>query len=314
MSSKQSVLGKLDVDSVGIMNICTLYDNVSVMHPILFEYGPLRIGSYGVLLAIAFLSGFLLINWQFRKNKCDVELAWDLHFLAIFGGMIGSRLMFIIENFKEFMADPVAMIFSTTGFSVLGGYVLALILCTFRVRASGEPFFKIADLYVPGMALGYAIGRLGCIVAGDGCYGLPCELPWAMSFPEGLISTLSAQNPSLAATYARLFPGTPVPVDIHVHPTPLYESGSTLILLLFLLLITWKIGTGRRFSFFLIWFGVSRFFVEMIRLNPFAYWGLSSSQFVSLFFILAGIIIAATSSARSAGLSVTSATDHLPED
>lgn len=270
------------------------------MHPILFEYGPLRIGSYGVTLAIAFLSAFLLINWQFRKYKCDVELAWDLHFLAIFGGMIGSRLMFIFENFKAFLADPLAMIFSTTGFSVLGGYVLALILCILRVRASGEPFFKIADIYVPGMAIGYAIGRFGCIVAGDGCYGLPCDLPWAMSFPNGLVPTLSAQNSSLAATYASLFPGKAVPVDIHVHPTPLYESASTTILLLILLLVNWRLGTGRRFAFFLVWFGISRFLVEFIRLNPFDYWGLSSSQLLSLFFILAGIIIAATSSARAA--------------
>lgn len=296
------------------MNNHLVCDNVSGMYPILFEYGPLRIGSYGVLLAIAFLSGFLLINWQFRKNKCDVELAWDLHFLAIFGGMIGSRLMFIIENFRAFLADPMSMIFSTTGFSVLGGYVLALILCTFRVRSAGEPFFKLADLYVPGMAIGYAIGRLGCITAGDGCYGLPCDLPWAMSFPNGLVSTLSAQNPSLAATYARLFPGTTVPVDIHVHPTPLYESGATFILLFILLFINWRIGSGRRFAFFLVWFGISRFFVEFIRLNPFDYLGLSSSQFLSLFFILAGIIVAATSSARSAHLDSTLVADGAGED
>ncbi len=272
------------------------------MHPILFEYGPLRIGSYGVTLAIAFISAFLLINWQFRKNNCDVELAWDLHFFAIFGGMIGSRLLFIFENFKEFLAAPLSMIFSTTGFSVLGGYILALVLCIIRVRVAGEPFFKIADIYVPGMAMGYMIGRLGCIVAGDGCYGLPCELPWAMSFPKGLVPTLSTENPSLAATFARLFPDKPIPVDIHVHPTPLYESASTLALLLILLLVNWRIGSGRRFAFFLVWFGISRFLVEFIRLNPFIYWGMSSSQLLSLFFILAGLVIAATSQSRIARL------------
>lgn len=272
------------------------------MHPILFEYGSIRIGSYGVTLAIAFISAFLLINWQFRKNNCDVELAWDLHFFAIFGGMIGSRLLFIFENFREFLAAPMSMIFSTTGFSVLGGYILALILCTVRVRMAGEPFFKIADIYVPGMAMGYMIGRFGCIVAGDGCYGLPCELPWAMSFPKGLVSTLSAENPGLAGTFARLFPEKPVPVDISVHPTPLYESASTFVLLLILLLVNWRIGSGRRFAFFLIWFGVSRFLVEIIRLNPFIYWGMSSSQLLSLFFILAGLVIAVSSSSRVARL------------
>mgnify|MGYP000856955581 FL=1 len=287
---------------------------VGGMHPILFEYGPIRIGTYGVTLAIAFISAFLLINRQFRKNNCDVELAWDLHFFAIFGGMIGSRLLFIFENFKAFLADPVSMIFSTTGFSVLGGYVLALILCIVRVRMSGEPFFRIADIYVPGMAIGYAIGRLGCIVAGDGCYGLPCELPWSMSFPKGLVSTLSTENPPLAALYAKLFPGKPVPVDIHVHPTPLYESISTFILLAILLLVNWRIGGGRRFAFFMVWFGVSRFFVEFIRLNPFVYWGMSSSQVLSLLFILGGIIIAATSSARLARIDAAAAPPVVPSE
>ncbi|PKL49589.1 MAG: hypothetical protein CVV42_06300 [Candidatus Riflebacteria bacterium HGW-Riflebacteria-2] len=275
------------------------------MYPYLFKIGPLTIGSYGVLLAIAFFSAFMVINWQFRKHGCDEELAWDLHFLAIFGGMVGSRLMHIIENFREFLSDPMAMIFTTTGFSVLGGYVLALLLCTFRVRYAGQPFFKIADLYVPGMAVGYSIGRLGCIAAGDGCYGLPCKLPWAMNFPNGLVTTLSAKNLSLAATYQRLFPGEPVPVDIGVHPTPLYESLSTFVLLMILLLVGWRVGGGRRFAFFLIWFGVSRFLVEFIRLNPIVLWGLSSSQLVSIFFVAAGVIIMAGSKARLAALPET---------
>ncbi|HAE40360.1 MAG TPA: hypothetical protein DCG57_17255 [Candidatus Riflebacteria bacterium] len=280
------------------MSLVIQCDTIADMHPYLFSIGPLTIGSYGVTLAIAFFTAFMVINWQFRKYGCDEELAWDLHFLAIFGGMVGSRLMHIFENFTDFLADPMSMIFSTTGFSVLGGYVLALVLCIVRVRYSGQPFFKIADIYVPGMAVGYAIGRLGCIAAGDGCYGLPCKLPWAMSFPQGLVPTLSAKNHTLAETYARLFPGEAVPTDISVHPTPLYESLSTLILIGFLLFVGWRIGGGRRFAFFLIWFGVSRFLVEIIRLNPFIYWGLSSSQLLSIFFIIAGIVIMLGSKAR----------------
>lgn len=272
------------------------------MYPYLFKIGPLTIGSYGVILAIAFFSAFMLINWQFRKHGCDEELAWDLHFLAIFGGMVGSRLMHIIENFGEFLNDPMSMIFTTTGFSVLGGYVLALVLCIFRVRYAGQPFFRIADLYVPGMALGYAIGRLGCIAAGDGCYGLPCKLPWAMNFPNGLVTTLSEKNHTLAATYQRLFPGEPVPTDISVHPTPLYESLSTFILLIILLFVGWRIGGGRRFAFFLIWFGISRFLVEFIRLNPVVLWGLSSSQLLSVFFVLAGVFIMTGARARLADI------------
>ncbi len=261
------------------------------MYPILFEIGPIRIGSYGVLLALAFLSAFLLINWQFKKNKCDIELAWDLHFLAIFGGMFGARLLFIFENFAEFTQAPMAMIFSTTGFSVLGGYVLAILLCVIRVRYARQPFFKIADIYVPGMAIGYAIGRLGCIAAGDGCYGLPCKEPWAMSFPDGIVSTLSSKNPLLVSLYTKMYPGEAVPADISVHPTPLYESVSSFVLLIILLLPIWKPGSGRRFAFFLIWFGISRYLVENIRLNPFVYWGMSSSQVLSVAFVSLGLLL-----------------------
>ncbi|GAB4281379.1 MAG: prolipoprotein diacylglyceryl transferase [Candidatus Rifleibacteriota bacterium] len=265
------------------------------MYPILLELGPIKIGSYGVTLAIAFLSAFFLINWQFRKNNCDVELAWDLHFLAIFGGMTGSRLLFIFENFSDFLKNPLAMIFSTTGFSVLGGYVLAIILCVFRVLYARQPFFRIADIYVPGMALGYAIGRLGCIFAGDGCYGIPCTYPWAMKFPNGLVSTLAAKNPMLVSLWIKMFPGTAIPEDIPVHPTPLYESVSCFMLLGILLLPIWKPGSGRRFSFFLVWFGISRYLVESIRLNPRVYWGMSSSQVISLVFIALGVMIAGAS-------------------
>ncbi len=268
------------------------------MYPILFELGPLKIGSYGVLLATAFLSGFLLVNRQFEKNGCSVDLAWDLHFLAIFGGLVGSRLMFIFENFNEFLEAPMSMIITTTGFSVLGGYVLAFILCAWRVRKSGKPFFRLADLYSPGLALGYCIGRLGCIAAGDGCYGIPCKLPWAMSFPNGVVPTLSSCNEELASMYAKMFPNEAIPADISVHPTPLYESIATFVLLLILLFGKWKIGKGHRFGFFLVWFGISRFFVEFIRLNPFDYFGLTSSQFVSIIFVISGIIIFATSKNR----------------
>ena len=269
------------------------------MHPILFEIGSLRIGAYGVQLALAFLLGFLLVNREFKKNGCDVDLAWDLHFLAILGGMVGSRIMYVLENFSDFLADPLGvLIFSTTGFSVLGGYVMAFGLCIWRVKKSGEPFFKLADIYAPGLALGYTLGRLGCIWSGDGCYGIPTKVPWAMTFPNGIVPTLSAKNQMLVAEFQKLFPGEAVPVDIPVHPTPLYESSLTFVLLMILLFAKWPIGKGHRFAFFLTWFGISRFFVEYIRLNPFDCFGMTSSQCLGICFIIAGIIIFATSGKR----------------
>ena len=251
------------------------------MYPILFEWGPIRIGSYGVMLALAFISAIVLTNREFRKQRLETDLAWDIYLFAIGGGMIGSRILYILENWSDFLRHPTPYLFSVTGFSVIGGYLLAVSLCVVRIRRSGEPFLKIADMCAPGMTSGYAVGRIGCLIAGDGCYGQPTQGWWGMCFPNGLVSTLSQKNHLLRRLYLQLFPGSPVPADIAVHPTPLYETTSHFLLLFFLLWCTWRIGTGRRFAFFLGWFGISRFLVEFIRLNPPGPLGLTSDQWLA---------------------------------
>ncbi len=261
------------------------------MHPILFAWGPIRIGSYGVLLALAFGAAIVLTNREFRRQGLDTLLAWDIYLLAILGGLVGSRGLYILENFGACLRDPAAFLVSATGFSVIGGYLLAIVLCWIRVRREGQPFLKIADLCAPGMAVGYAVGRLGCIAAGDGCYGLP-TLAWCgMTFPHGLVPTLSTQNPMLVKLFTQRYPGTPIPADIPVHPTPLYESISAFTLLAILLAGGWAIGPGRRLAFFLAWFGLARFGVEFIRLNPIVWRGLTSDQLLSFGWVALSLLV-----------------------
>lgn len=279
------------------------------MHPILFEWGPIRIGSYGVLLALAFGSAILITNREFRRNALDTVLAWDIYLLAIVGGLVGSRLLYIFENFADFFRNPAPYLFSATGFSVIGGYTLAIFLCWIRIRREDQPFLKIADLCAPGLAVGYAVGRLGCIAAGDGCYGVP-TLSWVgMTFPNGLVPTLASQNQLLARRFMERFPGQPVPVDIPVHPTPLYESLSSFALLAILLAFRWRIGPGRRFATFLVWFGAARFSVEFIRLNPVMWEGLTSGQLGSLMLMALSLLVLAvggsTASSPSPGTDPT---------
>ncbi|NLI79181.1 MAG: hypothetical protein GX442_22400 [Candidatus Riflebacteria bacterium] len=269
------------------------------MHPILFEWGPIRIGSYGVLLALAFGSAILITNREFRRNALDTVLAWDIYLLAIVGGLVGSRLLYIVENFADFLRNPVPYLFSATGFSVIGGYVLAISLCWIRIRREDQPFLKIADLCSPGLAVGYAVGRLGCIAAGDGCYGIP-TLSWCgMTFPHGLVPTLAAQNQLLVKRFMERFPGQPVPVDIPVHPTPLYESLSAFALLAVLLAFRWRIGPGRRFAAFLAWFGAARFAVEFIRLNPAMWGGFTSGQLGSIGLMALSLLVLAVGDTTS---------------
>lgn len=261
------------------------------MKPLLFEWGWFHVSSYGVLLAFAFVAAILVGNREFRQNNAELSVAWDIYLLAIIGGLAGSRILFIIENWSEFLARPVEILFSTAGFSVLGGFLLSFILCAIRVKKAGEPFLKMADLCSPSMAIGYAIGRLGCITAGDGCYGLP-TLSWVgMTFPHGIVSTLSAKNLMLKEKFLSLFPHSSVPIDIPVHPTPLYESISGWFLVGFLLLPGWKIGPGRRFAAFFAWFGISRFLVEFIRLNPIWHFGLTSDQVLAIGMIFCSIFL-----------------------
>ncbi|MBF0409529.1 MAG: prolipoprotein diacylglyceryl transferase [Candidatus Riflebacteria bacterium] len=263
------------------------------MCPILFQWGPLRLGSYGLLLACAFLSAIYITNRQFRKYGADEAIAWDIYLLAIIGGMVGSRGLYLIEVWQLFMQKPYEIFFSGAGFSVNGGYILALFLCWLRIKWAGEKFWRMADLCAPGLAVGYAVGRIGCITAGDGCYGLPSMLPWAMTFPHGLVSTLSAKNAMLVRLFKETYPGLPMPEDISVHPTPIYESLSQFILLGILLKKDWEIGTAKRFSFFLGWFSISRFFVEYIRLNPKSWLGFTTDQWLCAGLFLAAIVIPA---------------------
>lgn len=260
------------------------------MYPILVEWGPIRIGSYGVLLACAFLGAIFITNRQFRKHQADIAIAWDIYLLAITGGLVGSRLLAILESWKAFLEHPVQVMFAPTGFSVTGGYLLAITLCAWRVHRAGESFRRMADLCAPGMAIGYAIGRLGCITAGDGCYGLP-TLAWCgMTFPNGLVSTLKSASPFLADLFAKQYPGIPIPTDIPVHPTPLYESLSAWALMIVLLVGRWPIGSGLRFAFFLGWYGTARFFVEFIRLNPIVWLGMTADQFLAAGMVLGAVL------------------------
>lgn len=262
------------------------------MYPILFQWGPIRIGSYGVLLATAFAAAINLLLHQFRRNGQPPELAWDIALLAMIGGLIGSKTLFILEHFGDFLGNPFHYVFNSAGFSVIGGYALAVALCWWRLRRAGAPFLFFADLTAPSMAVGYAIGRLGCIAAGDGCYGIPSKLPWAMTFPNGLVPTLALQNQQLMRLWQQQYPGEPVPIDIPVHPAPLYESLSASLLVALLLSMTpGRPWTGRRLLVFLGWFGASRFLVEFIRLNPVLGWGLSSDQFLAIGMVLGAIAL-----------------------
>ena len=238
------------------------------MMPYILEIGPLRIPSYGFMLMIAFMTNYFLLTRETKKLGKDPEIAGDLIFWAAIGGIGGSKVYYMIENFNAFSADPLAMIFSGSGLVFLGGLAGGMLAVTIYLRKKNEPWLMWADIVAPCLILGYAIGRIGCFLVGDD-YGIPTNLPWGMSFPRGAPPTYQ-----------------------EVHPTQIYEAvwGLSIFFVLSRLRLKSK-PLGSVFSFYLIFAGMERFLIEFIRTNEKYMLGLSGAQVISLIMVTTGIIL-----------------------
>jgi len=237
------------------------------MYPILFNYKLITIGSYGLLLGAAFYVSFLLLEREFTLQKIDPELAYKILIVVIPSAIIGAKIFHIFDNFNEFLSSPSAMLFSGAGLSVYGGFLLSFASVIVLIKMNNENVLKIFDASSPSIALGYAIGRLGCHAAGDGCYGIPTDSFLGMAYPNGI-----------------------VPASGNVFPAPLFESFASLIFFLILMrLRKHEFKTGVIFFIYLVLNGLARFSIEYIRLNPVTSIGLTQAQIIALCFIITGI-------------------------
>jgi len=262
------------------------------MYPELLKIGPVTIYSYGLMLGIAFLLANILITRELKRLKLDVSLATGVTMLALIGGVAGAKLFHVLESWDSFIADPAGTVFSSGGLTWYGGFIFALILIYIFLRKKKFSLMKFADIASPSLAIGYGIGRVGCQLAGDGDYGIPTDGPWAMSYPDGTVSTLADRNPDLVRRFTEIFPDTPVPVDIPVHPTPLYEIVLAIGVFLFLFLRRKRdMPTSNQFGWFLLLHSICRFMVEFIRLNERMVFGLSEAQLISVFLALWGVYL-----------------------
>ena len=241
------------------------------MYPFI-HVGPLTLGTYGLLVATGLICAFFVLRADLARRgiAADAEAIIGITGLA---GLAGSRLYHLLESPAEFFANPWPQLFSTMGFAwfgaVIGGF-LALWLLARRFRM---PVLLMLDVASPAAALGYGIGRMGCLISGDGDYGIPTSLPWGMSFPNGI-----------------------VPTTQRVHPTPIYEF----LIAVAISWILWKVGgrasktpskSGIVFASYLLLTGLARFLIEFIRINPRSFFGLTNAQTASLASILVGMIL-----------------------
>jgi len=241
------------------------------VHPVIFSIGPLTVYSFGVMLAIAFLTAGNVVQRELSRKDLDPELASSFVLWAAIGGLVGSRVLSFVDDWTGFIADPLAFVFTGAGFVFYGGLIGGFITVSAVIWRRGLPYWKITDCIAPGLAIGQAIGRIGCQLAGDGDWGTPSTLPWAMSFPNAIIG------------WEQWTHENGLPIDVRVHPAPIYETlGYGLVFL-----ALWRRRLSPHPDGYILWLylllsGAVRFLVEFIRINPRFAYGLSEAQFISL--------------------------------
>jgi phosphatidylglycerol:prolipoprotein diacylglycerol transferase len=215
------------------------------MHPILLKIGPITIYSYGVMIALGIITGLFLARRQARKEGIDPDKIIDITFYLLITALIGARLLFVLMNFKGYIADPLAIFKIWEGGLVFyGGLVPAVVVGIWYIKRLGLPLWQVADILAPSLAIGHAMGRIGCFLAGC-CYGAFCDLPWAITFTD---------SQSLA------------PQGIPLHPVQLYSSIALFALFIFLVLLRQKkTFQGELFWTYILCYASGRFLLEFLR-------------------------------------------------
>jgi phosphatidylglycerol:prolipoprotein diacylglycerol transferase len=266
------------------------------MIPKLFQIGPVSVYSYGLMLGISFIVASYLLSIEFKRRKMEENAAINITFIALIGGLVGAKLLYIIEEWSSITSMQFNKIFSTDvlfspqGLTWYGGFILATFIIYIYVRFKKIPFLRVCDAAAPALAIGYGIARIGCHLSGDGDYGIPVSMfaswvPWGTNYSKGIVPpSVAFRGTSIAEKF-----GGVVPDNTLCHPTPVYEF----ILGLVIFFILWRYRKifkldGQLFFLYLIMSGIARFMIEFIRINPRILFGLSEAQLISIVFIIAG--------------------------
>jgi phosphatidylglycerol:prolipoprotein diacylglycerol transferase len=242
------------------------------MHPRLLTTPFYTLHTFGVLLAAAYLVALWWLTREGRREGLDPDALTSLGLWAIVGAILGAKALMIVRAFPEFAAAP-SEIFSpsvlTSAGDFYGGFIGALIASAiFFRRHTALPFWRVADLCGPAIALGQAIGRIGCFMAGDD-YGRPTDVPWAVTFTDPDAARIGG-----------------APLGVPLHPVQLYES--IVCFVLFVVLV--RLGRRKRFDgeVILVYtaaYAIARFILEFFRGDAdrgFVFGGLlSTSQFIA---------------------------------
>ncbi len=267
------------------------------MYPIFFNLpswlpfmGGAPITSFGVFMFLAFVTGGVLLRSEMERAGHDPDRAFDLVFMGVLGGVVGAKIYYVLLNYEALLANPLSAIFSRGGMVWYGGFAGATILIVLEAKRRGLRVGEVVDLGSPTLAIGYAVGRMGCFLVGDD-YGRPTGSWVGIAFPDGtpptrvdvLESYFGIQvDPALVERFGQVVP---------VHPTQLYEIAMASLIFL----VLWRLRVHQHAPGWLFWIcltllSVERFLVEFVRIKDDRFFGpLTVAQVIAMALVLVGL-------------------------
>jgi len=225
----------------------------------------LPVKTFGLFFGLAFVVSGLMVSRRLKELGHPPDWAYEMVFAALIGGLIGARGYWLLAHTEQVSGDVLGSVFGGSGLVWYGGLIGGAVGVLLWAWRKGMFNLELLDICAPALAMGYAVGRIGCQVSGDGDYGKATDLPWGMAYPDGVVPT----------------------TDV-VHPTPIYE---TLVMGLGAWLL-WRARDAFRpgvlFAWYLVLVGAERFLVEFVRRNEPVVAGLTEAQLLSLVTLLAG--------------------------
>jgi phosphatidylglycerol:prolipoprotein diacylglycerol transferase len=274
--------------------------------PVILQLGPLTIYSFGAMAALACIAAASVIEREMNRRGLPGEIAWSMAIWATFVGFVTSALWYYAQqHFWELLDQPFATLLASlsamadhfrtapgslprrlastlaglgSGFVWYGGLIGGTLTVAWVIHRYRLPWWVVVDCTAPGLALAHAIGRIGCQLAGDGDWGTPSDVPWAMAYPNAIVGWPPHDEH-----------GVPYPADVRVHPTPVYE----MLAYLAIFGVLWGMRKRPHRDGALLWWyfvlaGTARFVIEFWRTNTQVAFGLSAAQIFSLLLLAIG--------------------------
>lgn len=229
------------------------------------QLGPLPLQTFGIAFALAFVAAGAVFSRRLKELGKPADWAYEAVFAALIGGLVGARIDFLIQNYDQVSDDVLGNLFSGAGLVFFGGLVGGAVGVALWARWRGFLSLTLVDAVAPGLAIAYAVGRVGCQLSGDGDYGEATDMPWGMAYPDGT-----------------------VPTTEEVHPTPIFETVAIGLVAVLLWQLRDRLRPGAVFALYLLLAGIERLLIEFIRRNDAVLLGLTTAQLFSVAMIAAG--------------------------